>query len=84
MTPTFANIEDLARFLIGMGYSYDAVFAACRKDFPLTPPNRTHRILYDAVQKVAVEEIAIDAEIERDAARAIGAEHDLSKTNKED
>lgn len=83
MTQTFDTPMKLARFLVGMGYSYEASHAALRKDFP---DANADQALYDALQNVAAEEMAIDAEIRRDVARAIGAEHNLSQTmhNKED
>lgn len=73
--------EKLARFVVGMGYSYEACLAALHKDFPTAD---ARHVIYDAVQKVDTGRAALDDKIEQDAARAIGAEMDLSNTMHEE
>lgn len=67
----------LARFLTGMGYDRGEAIAAVAKDFPQADAEAA---VDDAIAAVGARDMALDQEVETDAAAARAAEHDTSRT----
>lgn len=74
------TLDRMARLLIGLSYYEGDVFEALRAEYPSHTVEEVLAAIRAAQSQVALNDAALRAEVEAQAALAFAAEHDLTKS----
>lgn len=74
------TLEKMAKLLIGVGYHPSQVARALAAEYPSASSRRRECAVAEAIAQRDRCSEDLDAELESEAARALAAEHDLTKS----